>query len=261
MAFAVQLEESLRHRDSLASNELADGEALSVVLGRYLRTVEAAADTDMLTSILLLDGNRLRHGAAPNLPPAYCTAIDGAEIGPNAGSCGTAAHRGTPIYVTDIATDPLWADYRDLAAEHGLRACWSTPIFNDEQAVIGTFAIYHLTPRSPTRDEVQAIGSITKHVARAITWSTATQRSSAEQVQPGSSAASPVRLVASADENQLSVLEMAHDFDALIDVIDAALARLAASDPESVYVCPLQRARAAAEKGRALARSSGSPQD
>ena len=99
----------------------------------------------MLTSILLLEGSTLRHGAAPNLPPAYCSAIDGSEIGPREGSCGTAAFFGRPVYVTDIDTDPLWADYRELALAHGLRACWSTPIFNDQAAVIGTFAIY----RSP----------------------------------------------------------------------------------------------------------------
>jgi hypothetical protein len=256
MAFAVQLEDSLRHRESLASMELAAGEELSTVLGRYLLAVEAAAETDMLTSILLLDGNRLRHGAAPNLPPAYCAAIDGTQIGPDAGSCGTAAYRRIPIYVTDTATDPLWADYRDLAADHGLRACWSTPIFNEDQSVIGTFAIYHLSARSPTREEVQAIATITEHVARAITWSTAAHGSSIAQVPPAAPVRESLRLVASADEIQLPMFRLARDFDALIDWIDAVLASLAVSDPHSVCIGPLQRARTAAEKGRTLARSS-----
>jgi GAF domain-containing protein len=170
MAFALQLQDSLRFRESQVPAEFDNGDALGLILSRYLLSVEAEADSFILTSILLLDGTRLRHGAAPTLPAAYCAAIDGAEIGPNAGSCGTAAIRARPIYVTDIATDPLWADFRDLALPHGLRACWSTPIFDGDKAVIGTFAIYHLTPRGPTKAEIAAIGTITDHVARAILW-------------------------------------------------------------------------------------------
>ena len=175
MAFALQLEDSLRHRESQIPQEFEQGDALGLILTRYLLAVEAETDGYILTSILLLDGTHLRHGAAPALPPAYCAALDGAEIGPCAGSCGTAAFRGQPVYVTDIATDPLWADYRHLASPHGLRACWSTPILDDRKAVIGTFAVYHLTTRGPTSDEIEAIRTITDHVARAIMWSRSAQ--------------------------------------------------------------------------------------
>jgi GAF domain-containing protein len=171
MAFALQLHDSLRLRESQVPSEFENGDALGLILTRYLLSVESEADSYILTSILLLDGTHLRHGAAPTLPAAYCAAIDGAEIGPCAGSCGTAAFRARPIYVTDIATDPLWADFRDFALPHGLRACWSTPIFDDQKAVLGTFAIYHLTARGPTKDEIAAIETITDHVSRAITWS------------------------------------------------------------------------------------------
>jgi GAF domain-containing protein len=175
MAFALQLQDSLQLRESQAKSEFASGDALGVILTRYLLAVEAEADNFILTSILLLDGQWLRKGAAPNLPEAYCAAIEGAEIGPCAGSCGTAAYLGRPVYVTDIATDPLWADYKELALPHGLRACWSTPIFDDRQAVIGTFAIYHLAKTGPTEDEITAIRTITDHVARAIMWSRSAQ--------------------------------------------------------------------------------------
>ena len=83
--------------------------------------VEAQAD-GALASISLLDGDRLRRGAAPSLPKAYTDAINGAAIGPSAGSCGTAAYRGETVIVEDIATDPLWSAYRDLALSHSLRA-------------------------------------------------------------------------------------------------------------------------------------------
>src|SRR6266480_1006263 len=64
----------------------------------------------------------------------------------------------------DIATDPLWADFRDLALAHSLRACWSTPIFSSEGKVIGTFAMYYREPRSPSPLEQDTIKHIT-HLA------------------------------------------------------------------------------------------------
>lgn len=175
MPFAVRLHDSLRDRGSQVADEIAAGDSLSMVLNRHLIAIEASAETDLLTSILLLDpdGKRLRHAAAPSLPKSYCDSIDGAEIGPEAGSCGTAAYLGHAVYVTDIATDRLWKDYRDLALEHGLSACWSTPILDPAGSVLGTFAIYHLSPRSPTREEVEAIRLITDHVAQAILHSRA----------------------------------------------------------------------------------------
>ncbi len=96
-------------------------------------------------SVLLLDARTgtLRHGAAPRLPSAYREAIDGAHIGPRAGSCGTAAFERRAVTVEDIATDALWADYRAAALPHGLAACASVPIFDAQSDVLGTFAIYH----------------------------------------------------------------------------------------------------------------------
>ena len=150
MPFALRVLEALELRKRYVANEFVDGDALRDVLNRDLRAVEAAAGINMLTSVLLLEGSQLRHAAAPSLPASYCEAIDGAEIGSRAGSCGTAAFLGCPIYVKDIATDDLWVDYRALAHKHSLRACWSTPFFDLHGTVIGTFAIYHLEPRSPT---------------------------------------------------------------------------------------------------------------
>ena len=97
---------------------------------------------DVYCSILLLEGANLRHGAAPTLDPEYCAAIDGVKIGPSVGSCGTAAFRKKNVYVSSIATDPLWADYKELALQAGLRACWSVPIIASYGGVLGTFALY-----------------------------------------------------------------------------------------------------------------------
>lgn len=140
----------------------ASGAPLPQVLDVLVRTAEAQSDGSFLASILLLDAaRRLRHGAAPSLPDAYNAAIDGLAIGPSVGSCGTAAFTGHAIFVTDIARDPLWADFRELALSHGLRACWSTPFVSRDGSVLGTLALYYREPRGPTehdRDIVKLVG-------------------------------------------------------------------------------------------------------
>ena len=113
----------------------------------------------MYCSILLLDEEEkhLLHGAAPSLPESYNQAIHGAAIGANAGSCGTSAYRREVVIVKDTLTDPLWADYRELAITYGLRACWSTPVFSKSGKLLATFAMYFREVRSPTDFELQLI--------------------------------------------------------------------------------------------------------
>jgi len=144
---------------------IAKGDSLSTILTELCRLFEQLC-AGSFSSILLLDPDtrQLRHGAAPSLPQKYIEAIDGGVIGPAAGSCGTAAHRGKPVIVSDVATDPLWADYRDVALAHGFRACWSTPIVSAENKVLGTFAIYYREPRSPALQQQAVIDQIT-HLA------------------------------------------------------------------------------------------------
>jgi PAS domain S-box-containing protein len=155
---------------------IAKGDSRTLILDAICRIVEELA-SGSLSSILLVDpsANRLRHGAAPSLPSAYNEAVDGLLIGPSAGSCGTTAYRGEPVIVSDINTDPLWADYRDVAMAHGLRACWSTPILSSAGKVLGTFAIYYREPRSPTALDHSLIKQIV-HLA-----SIAVERKQAEE--------------------------------------------------------------------------------
>jgi PAS domain S-box-containing protein len=143
-----------------------------IAVGRPLReTLESIVllieqqSSDMMCSILLIDEEqRVRHGAAPSLPAAYVRAIDGVKIGPLAGSCGTAAYLRKAVFVDDIATHPAWADYRPVALEHGLRACWSTPIMTPEHQVIGTFAMYYRDVRQATQREIEWI-AVATHLA------------------------------------------------------------------------------------------------
>ncbi|MBI1195355.1 MAG: EAL domain-containing protein [Gammaproteobacteria bacterium] len=138
-----------------------------------LESIVALAEShveDMTASILLLDesGTRLYHGASSRLPQRYVTAINGARIGPKTGSCGTAAFLKRRVIVEDIANDPLWADYRDLALSHGLKACWSEPILNASKAVIGTLAYYYATPKQPGKWELMTIVDIAQLAGIAI---------------------------------------------------------------------------------------------
>ncbi|WP_298437153.1 PAS domain S-box protein [Geobacter sp.] len=149
---------------------LIAGEApLAEVLERICLTIEGQSDGG-LCSVLLADadGSHLRHGAAPSLPCDYNRVIDGTRIGPAIGSCGTAAHERRQVIVADIATDPLWAKYRRLPLAHGLRACWSSPIFASTGELLGTFAIYYRCVRRPTDDELRQIERATSLASIAI---------------------------------------------------------------------------------------------
>jgi len=133
---------------------IAANAPLSDILTDLVNLIEKQSP-GMLCSVLLLsaDGNHMEHGAAPSLPAQYVNAVNGSPIGPKHGSCGTAMYRGKPVIVTDMFTDPLWEDYRDLAVASGLRACWSTPILTPTGKVLGSFAMYYAEPRSPTGEE------------------------------------------------------------------------------------------------------------
>jgi two-component system, cell cycle sensor histidine kinase and response regulator CckA len=145
---AIDVTESLRAESFMAGQkevleEIASGRPLPEVLTSLVHVIEQQSP-EVFGSVLLLDadGTTLRHAAAPRLEAWYTSAIDGVQIGPRVGSCGTAAFRRAPVFVRDVATDPLWTDYRALALEHGLKSCWSMPILDVDGRVLGTFAFY-----------------------------------------------------------------------------------------------------------------------
>ena len=136
---------------------MASGVPLKGIMETLCRRVEAMAPS-VICSVLSVDRDlQLRHIASPSIPKHYSNAIDGLLIGPKTGSCGTAAFRGEPVEVTDIASDPLWEDYKHLALALGLRACWSTPIKGADGRVIGAFAFYYPRPRGPNLLERQVV--------------------------------------------------------------------------------------------------------
>ena len=147
----------------------ASGGSLREILNNAVLLVEQHAP-EMLCSILLLDAatGTLHAGAAPHLPAQYMAALEGAHIGPNEGSCGAAAFSGSPVAIEDILTHPNWVKYRELAAPHGLRACWSTPILSPHGDVLGTFAMYYRVPRLPSATEREWVSAATHIAALAI---------------------------------------------------------------------------------------------
>lgn len=140
---------------------IAKDEPLGDTLNALVKIIEQQS-RDVMGSILLLDkdGQHLRHGAAPSLPETYNAAVDGVAIGPNVGSCGTAVYRCEQVIVTDIASDPLWQNFRDFTLGFGLRACWCAPILSSQGQVLGTFAMYCAQPRSPENFELELIEAV-----------------------------------------------------------------------------------------------------
>ncbi|SMF47743.1 PAS domain S-box-containing protein/diguanylate cyclase (GGDEF) domain-containing protein [Xaviernesmea oryzae] len=156
-----------RHGHARLLEMIARGQPLQAVLDALVRTAEDELD-GITASVLFLEGDRLRHGAATRLPPAYVKLIDGIRIGPEVGSCGTAAWRRSPVFVKDVLADPLWQDYRELAIRFGFRSCWSTPILAPDGRVLGTFGLYSDSPREPTDLELELTAMATDIAGIAI---------------------------------------------------------------------------------------------
>ena len=185
--FVVMIREVTEARRALAIQTgqsrflelLARGGEFSEVLASLVRILEEQFP-GMSGLILLLDpgSKRLRVGASVSLPWEYVDTIEGLQIGPNAGSCGTAAYTGERVIVEDIATDPRWAGLRDLALKYGLRSCWSQPVLDESGEVLGTFAMYYRTVRTPSPVESKAIEIAARLVKVAVE-----QRRAREEVE------------------------------------------------------------------------------
>jgi two-component sensor histidine kinase len=195
------------------------GEPLDKVLNLIVRS--AAEHTRGRAGIFLVDeaGAFLRFSAASGLPESYIRAVDGFLIGPTSPSCGNAAYTGERVVVNDVREDPLWAPFLALAKEHGIRACWSTPIRNFEGEVLGTLAIYHATPRPAETRYLEAV-DLLAHTASILIG-----RARAER---GHHAALEL-----ARSNELAAQEMSHRIMNSFQVLQALVAMQAKATPTS----------------------------
>lgn len=177
LVMALDISDRVRAEGALARRHgvlerIACGAAQTEILTHIVDLIENEID-DSICSILILENDgRLRIGAAQHLPPEYNAAIDGIAAGPGVGSCGTCAHLARAVIVADIATDPLWTDFRTAALSHGLRACWSVPVLaansTNTGSVLGTFALYRKWASEPTPDELSVLHSAAQLTGIAI---------------------------------------------------------------------------------------------
>lgn len=140
---------------------------LSDILMEIVQGIETLNPT-MICTVVLIENSRIKIGAAPSLPKIYNEAIEGVPIGPEAGSCGTAAYTGKRVIVEDIKTSPLWKNYKEIALSVGLASCWSEPIKSHTNETIGTFAIYHHEIASPNEFDIFIISETADLVSIAI---------------------------------------------------------------------------------------------
>jgi len=160
-----RIEDALENEKKVLE-KIASGAPLRTVLNTLVRGVEAQSCDGMICSVLIFDeaAQCLREGAAPGLPEGYNQIVDGVGIGPNIGSCGSAAYKRAPVFATDIATDPHWVDFAELAKTFGLGACCSTPVFSSEGNLLGTVAMYYRAPHQPSAHDRELIRMAT-HLA------------------------------------------------------------------------------------------------
>ena len=180
---AIDIEDRKRAEALLAGEKrllemIATGIPLKEIADALCQIIEEQRP-GTLASVLLMncDGVHLDVVAGPNLPGGWTRQMEQLPIGPCAGSCGTAAYRGSPVIVSDIATDPLWdvPEHRAAALNHGLRASWSNPVLSWKGEVLGTFCMYYRDSRSPTSEDLELI-EVATHLVRV-----AIERDRAEQ--------------------------------------------------------------------------------
>jgi len=148
---------------------IVEGASLEAIMDVLCRETEDA-DPDMRCTVLLLqpDGRHVRHLAGPSMPDFYNEAVDGLEIGPMVGSCGTAMFTGQRVIVSDVLNHPFWEPYREIVKAVGFAACWSQPILSKNAKVLGSFAMYLDEAREPTEEELTLIEAQAKLAGIAI---------------------------------------------------------------------------------------------
>lgn len=166
---AERRSEQLRAARAAVLDGVAASQPLRAILDMIAGRLEALMP-EMRVSVLLLDARsaRLHLGAAPRLPDFYNEAVEGLPIGEGRGSCGTAAFRGERVIVDDIARHPYWKGFRTVAERAGLRACWSVPFKDTGGQVLGTFAAYYDTPRTPAQDELDLVEEFARITGLAV---------------------------------------------------------------------------------------------
>src|SRR5712672_1828730 len=162
--------ELLRVAEKQALEMIADGASLAEVLKQLCAAIDEHALATSLVMMMDRGGDQLMPFPGPHVPPEITAAFTPWPIGPNMGSCGTAACTRKRVIVSDISEDPRWpSDDRGVAArrlvlDHGLRAAWSEPLISNGE-VLGTFCVAYSQPRTPNDRDLELIEAA-GHIAR-----------------------------------------------------------------------------------------------
>jgi PAS domain S-box-containing protein len=159
----IEIEERKQAESRLAAEKrtlemIAGGARLADILENLCDTIDAQAD-NIISTVMLMDpdGMRLWPAAGHRVPRGWVETTSPLPVGPCMGSCGTAAFLKQRVIASDIATDPLWVDYQDVALSYGLRASWSQPLLSKSQQVLGTFGMHYTEPCTPSETELRLI--------------------------------------------------------------------------------------------------------
>ena len=142
-------------KELLVHNAVKDKDVAELIK-KYLLGIEQLHD-GMFCAVLIKQGKHLYSFSASGLPFEYLNAIDGTEIAQNVGCAGTAAYLNQTVIVNDIKSDSRWDCFKELAENHGLRACCSYPLIDSSQDVIAVFSTYFGEPKVPTASEERTI--------------------------------------------------------------------------------------------------------
>lgn len=133
-------------------------------LGRMLRVACEVAEADGAT-LFVVDGPVLRPFLIYRIPAAYIQGIGEVRVG--AQCCGRAVEQKRPWIVTDMLSDPLFADGRQGAMASPIRAAFSVPVM-DGDAAIASLACHYARPYSPSEVDIERNQAFAKLFAIAL---------------------------------------------------------------------------------------------
>jgi PAS domain S-box-containing protein len=151
--------EAIHQSELIVLEMIAAGRSQKIILTALCKEFEKLSSARVFASVLLVneDGTHLKLGAAPSFSKIVQDALDGMAIVDCGGSCATAVYRRTPVFVSDVQIDPIWADFREFTKEHNIQACWSMPFYSGDGSVRGSFALTHSIIKEPTESDIRIL--------------------------------------------------------------------------------------------------------
>ncbi|MFD1553358.1 hypothetical protein DNU06_06750 [Putridiphycobacter roseus] len=162
-------EELLKEKVKHVLEMIIQHEPIVYISRKIVRILENTMENCIASISVLNESEQTLHLlASPNLPKEFTKAIEGIVIGPNQGSCGAAAYLKKDVIIAEVAIDPNWGNYKELANQNGIKACWSFPLFSSSKKVLGTLAIYSKSNSYPSDVENDVIADMVQLASVAI---------------------------------------------------------------------------------------------